>query len=87
MCMFLILLSNSPDTHVHLEDYYYYATAGGAKLWVCAVLFKPWTVVHVKCNTQWKQYLTTMQIAQFVVILVAGFFAGECQSTFILPPF
>ena len=30
--------------------------------------------------TQWKQYLTTMQIAQFLVILAAAAFASECRS-------
>lgn len=30
--------------------------------------------------TQWKQYLTTMQIGQFLVILASAAFASECRS-------
>jgi fatty acid elongase 3 len=37
--------------------YYYWATAGGRKIW-------------------WKKYLTTMQITQFVIDLIAIYFSG-----------
>jgi len=57
-------------------DYYYYATAGGAKLWV-------WQYSLFGCLTmpliffQWKKYLTTMQITQFVIDISVVYFGSE----------
>jgi hypothetical protein len=57
--------------------YYYYATAGGAKIWVClcSPCFPPLTF-------QWKRYLTTMQITQFIIDLFVVFFASTLLFTY-----
>ncbi|KAG6330775.1 hypothetical protein ID866_8316, partial [Astraeus odoratus] len=53
-----------------LVDYYYFATAGGAKIWCI----------------QWKKHLTTLQIAQFVIILASAAFASEDLLSLIKSP-
>lgn len=57
-------------------DYYYYATAGGAKIWVS--LSTGLSPVHALADSeQWKKYLTTLQITQFVIDLFIVFFASK----------
>lgn len=68
-------------------DYYYFATAGGRTIWVCAFRFRrhgivEWLLIFVFCFPQWKKYITTMQITQFVIDLFATYFA----STLPIPP-
>ena len=61
-----------------MADYYYYATAGGAKIWVRL----SWQILGAVAYPQWKKYLTTMQIIQFVIDLCVVYFASES----VLPP-
>jgi len=60
-------------------DYYYYATAGGAKIWVIAssCLVKTPVIDKDISFAQWKKYLTSMQITQFVIDLLVIYFARE----------
>lgn len=64
--------------------YYYYATAGGAKIWVSMSIrqFPVETRAYFKLISapQWKKYLTTMQITQFVIDLLVTYFACKFSS-------
>lgn len=57
--------------------YYYYATAGGARIWVSIVVISipSYSLIHW-IFSQWKKYLTTMQIVQFVIDLFAVYFGS-----------
>lgn len=57
--------------------YYYYATAGGARIWVSIVVITipSYSLIHW-IFSQWKKYLTTMQIVQFVIDLFAVYFGS-----------
>ncbi|KAG6851059.1 hypothetical protein H0H93_002951 [Arthromyces matolae] len=52
--------------------YYYYATAGGAKIWVSHILGN--LLLAPTETHQWKKYLTSMQITQFVIDLALVYF-------------
>lgn len=60
-----------------VADYYYYATAGGAKIWVSSIRQNcpEWNLAN---PPQWKKYLTTLQITQFVIDLFIVYFASTC---------
>lgn len=55
-------------------DYYYYATAGGRRFWVRSGVRQGTSADAPR--PQWKKYLTTMQIIQFVIDLFAVYFAS-----------
>jgi hypothetical protein len=69
----------SPTNFLYpITDYYYYATAGGAKIWVSSLphnyRYLPDLYYFL---LQWKKYLTTMQIVQFIVDLHLVYFGSE----------
>jgi fatty acid elongase 3 len=59
------------------KDYYYFATAGGAKIWVCTCPTIPTHVSLRHSRDQWKKYLTSMQIIQFIIDIVIVYFGSK----------
>jgi fatty acid elongase 3 len=67
-------------------DYYYYATAGGAKIWVSGLPMLRSIVVPTcvsMLHPQWKKYLTTMQIVQFIVDLHLVYFGSKSEYQYL----
>jgi fatty acid elongase 3 len=63
--------------------YYYYATAGGRRFWVRSLNFSVRFQPRL-CPAQWKKYLTTLQIVQFIIDLFVVYFAST--SLFLARP-
>lgn len=75
---FRALLAAVSDRPLAMVDYYYFATAGGKRIWVRLDSILQVTVpIANSWVTQWKKYLTTMQITQFVIDLFAVYFGSE----------
>ena len=69
------------DQRLVVIDYYYYATAGGKKIWVRLDTTPLSNVLSLTVEAiQWKKYLTTMQITQFVIDLFAVYFGSKCRQ-------
>lgn len=63
-----------------MTDYYYYATAGGARFWVSSSGGAMISVSELTRTSQWKKYLTTLQITQFIIDICIVYFASESRS-------
>ncbi|KIJ61763.1 hypothetical protein HYDPIDRAFT_137355 [Hydnomerulius pinastri MD-312] len=66
-----IVISINLAVHVAMY-YYYFAAAGGAKIWARSSF--PFGSTFPDAILQWKKYLTTMQIVQFIIDLFVLYF-------------